>query len=123
MAGGDVTALIRGSELGARLGALHDEYPDTDGLNKIMDFTDQIVIALERIGAGRTALTGLLDHEDDGIRALAGTYLIDLMPDRVVPLLQNIEARRDGSNPCMRSGVALMGWQYQKISRFNSLTP
>ena len=56
-----------------------------------MRLTDGIVKALDRIGSGRAALAVLLDHRDPGVRALAGVYLIDLLPERVSPILRQVE--------------------------------
>src|SRR5580700_3539755 len=86
-------SLIRGFEFGARFAdTLHDEFRDTaDGETKVVRLTDAIVKALDRIGSGRAALAVLLDHRDPGVRALAGVYLIDLLPERVSPILRQVE--------------------------------
>jgi len=79
-----VASLMRAFELGARLrDALHDELLDPDGDAKVWRLMDAIVLALDKIESGRAGLTVLLDHSDAGVRAAAGAYLIDLMPDRV----------------------------------------
>jgi hypothetical protein len=86
-------SLIRGFVFGARLAdTLHDEFRDTaDGETKVVRLTDAIVKALDKIGSGRAALAALLDHPDPGVRALAGVYLIDLLPERVSPILRQVE--------------------------------
>ena len=48
-------------------------------------------MALDATGAGQVALARSLDHPDIGVRVLAGAYLIELMPDRVVPMLREID--------------------------------
>jgi hypothetical protein len=116
-------SLIRGFEFGARLAdTLHDEFSDADGETKVVHLTDAITKALDRIGSGRAALAVLLDHTDPGVRSLAGSYLIDLMPDRVGPVLRQIEEKADGSGASFRAHWALLAWQRQGQSRFNSLS-
>jgi hypothetical protein len=118
-----VASLIRGFESGARLAnTLHDEFHDiADGENKVVSLMDEVVIALNAIGSGRAALAVLLDHPDAGVRADAGGYLIDLMPERIVPILRQIEAKADGSCASFTAHWALLGWKLQGKSRFNSL--
>jgi hypothetical protein len=117
-----VASLIRGFEFGAKLAdTLHDELLDTDGETRVMRLTDAIVKALDAIGAGREALGVLLDHPDAGVRALAGAYLIDLMPDRVVPILRDIEQTEHGNSAHFRADFAVLGWERQRKSRFNFL--
>ncbi len=116
-------SLIRGFELGARLAdTLHDELLDTDGETKVVRLTDAIVKALDVIGAGRVALAVLLDHPDAGIRALAGSYLIDLMPEQVVPLLREIDEKNEGCSADFRAHWALLAWKLERKSRFNYLS-
>ncbi len=92
-------SLSRSFEFGAKLAhALHDELLDTDGETKVLRLMDAIVLALDATPPGRSALTALFEHPDAGVRASAGAYLIDLMPDRVVPLLKEIDERSDGSS-------------------------
>ena len=118
-----VASLIRGFEFGARLAdILHDQFRDiADGETKVVGLMDEIVKALNAIGFGRAALAVLLDHTDAGVRALAGFYLIDLMPDRVVPILRQIEEKKDASSALFRAGWALLGWKLEGKSRFNYL--
>jgi hypothetical protein len=118
-----VASLIRGFEFGARLAdILHDEFRDiADGETKVVRLMDEIVIALNAIGSGRAALAVLLDHPDAGVRALAGFYLIDLLPERVVPILHQIEEKKDASSALFRAHWALLGWELEGKSRFNYL--
>jgi hypothetical protein len=105
MASNDRTApLIGGFEFGAKLAhALHDELLDTEGETKVLRLMDAIVLALNAIPPGRSALTALFEHPNAGVRASAGAYLIDLTPDRVVPLLKEIDERSDGSFACLEA--------------------
>jgi hypothetical protein len=117
-----VASLLRGFELGTRLAdTLHDEFSDPDGVTKAVRLVDAIVKTLHTIGPGRTALVVLLDHPDPGVRALAGAHLLDLMPQRVVPILRQIEAKADGSSASFRAQWALLAWEREGKSRFNYL--
>jgi hypothetical protein len=115
-------SLIRGFEFGARLAdTLHDEFSDPDGGTEIARLMDAIVKALHTIGSGRAALVVLLDHPNAGLRAWAGEYLIDLMPQRVVPILRQIELKGDGSNASFGAHWTLLTWEREGKSRFNYL--
>jgi len=117
-------SLIRGFEFGARLAdTLHDEFRDTaDGETKVVRLTDAIVKALDTIGRGRAALAVLLDDPDPGVRALAGAYLIDLLPERVGPILHQIEEEARGRSAGFRAHWALLAWEREGKSRFNYLS-
>jgi hypothetical protein len=117
-------SLIRGFEFGARLAdTLHDEFCDTaDGETKVVRLMDAIVKALDTIGSGRAALAVLLDRTDLGVRALAGAYLIDLLPERVCPILRQIEETARGRSAGFRAHWALLAWQRERKSRFNYLS-
>ena len=102
------TSLIRGFEFGGRLAdTLHDEFRDIDGETEVWRLLDRIVLDLNEIGSGRAALELLFDNPDAGIRASAGSYLIDLMPERVVPMLRQIDEKSDGSSPSFGAHWAL----------------
>jgi hypothetical protein len=114
-------SLIRGFEFGARLAdTLADEFADiADGETKVVRLMDNIVKALDRFGSGRAALAVLLDHPDPGVRALAGFYLIDLMPERVSSILGQVRQEARGRSAGMRAYIALLGWQLEGKSRYN----
>jgi hypothetical protein len=106
-------SLVRGFELGAKLAhALHDELLDTNGETKVMRRLDAIFMALDATGAGQVALARSLDHPDIGVRVLAGAYLIELMPDRVVPMLREIDENAGGRSPGFTAHFALLRWDY-----------
>jgi hypothetical protein len=110
-----VASLVRGFEFAAKLAnTLSDELMDTDGFNKLVLLMNSIVDTLDATSQSRAALTVLLDHPDDGIRAFAGAYLIDLMPDRVVPILRQIDERHDGSSANFTALWALADWKLKE---------
>jgi hypothetical protein len=117
-------SLIRGFEFGARLAdTLHDEFRDiADGETKVVRIVDEIVKTLDKIGSGRAALAALLDHGDRGVRALAGAYLIDLLPERVGPVLRQVEDEARGRSAGFRAHWALLAWEREGKSRFNHLS-
>jgi hypothetical protein len=43
------------------------------------------------------------------------------MPERVVPILHQIEEKKDASSALFRAHWALLGWELEGKSRFNSL--
>lgn len=115
--------LLRGFEFGAKLAnVLYDELLDTDGKANVLRLMDAIVLALHAVHPGRAAMTALFDHPSAGVRASAGAYLIDLMPDRVVPLLKEIDEKSDGSSASFTAHWALLAWRLDKKSRFNYLS-
>ena len=116
-------SLLKGFEFGARLAdTLHDELRDMEGETKVVRLMDAIVKELETIGSGRTALTVLLDHPDAGVRALAGVYLIDLKPERVVAILRDIKNKEHANSARFRAFWTLLGWEREGRSRFNYLS-
>jgi hypothetical protein len=117
-------SLIRGFEFGARLAdTLHDEFRDiADGETKVVRLVDEIVRALNAISPGRVRLAELLDHPDAGVRALAGAYLIDLMPERVIPILRQVEHSEDANSAHFRAYITLLCWERERKSRFSGLS-
>jgi hypothetical protein len=109
-----IAALTHGFEAGAKLShALHDEFGDRDGEATALRSMDAIAKALNTAGAGRTALSALLDSPDAGVRASAGAYLIDLMPDQVIPVLREIDKRGGGSSAASTAHWAWLRWRQQ----------
>jgi hypothetical protein len=116
-------SLIRAFELASKVAdALHDELLDTDGESEVWHLMDAIVRALNKIGTGRAALARLFDNPDSGVRAAAGAYLIDLMPDRVVPMLREIDEKGGGRSADFGAHWTLLAWDLDKKSRFNYLS-
>ena len=111
-------SLTRGFEFAAKLKhALRDELADTDGANEIVGLMNEIANALDGIGSGRAALAVLLDHPDTGVRASAAAYLVDLMPDRVVPILRAIDDKNDGSSADFTAHWALLDWELKQKAK------
>jgi hypothetical protein len=112
-----VEELVEAFKLGARFKAvLKDELGQTDTCNHIIGQLNAIATALDKIGGGRgPALAPLLDDSDLAIGATAGAYLVELMPDRVVPLLHRIadEAER-GSSAAFTAYWAYRGYELDK---------
>jgi hypothetical protein len=108
-------ALVRGFEFAARLkAALHDELADIDGGNELVTKMNLIADALDQGGRGRVALAVLLRHADDSVRASAGAYLVDLMPDRVVPILREIDQKDEGTSAGFTAHWALRDWELKQ---------
>jgi hypothetical protein len=106
------SSLIRAFEFAAKLAAtLNDELLDTDGYNKVVLCTDEVAEALDAIGSGRAALAVLLDHNDARVRAFAGAYLIELIPERVVPILREIEVRTASNSAASTAHWTLLRWE------------
>jgi hypothetical protein len=104
--------LIQGFEFAAKMkGALHDELRDTDGANKIVGLMNDIANALDSEDFGRTALAVLLDHPNVRVRATAGAHLINLMPERVVPILRDIEQKEKANSAHFTASIAVFRWE------------
>ncbi len=113
-------SLIQGFKFAAKLRAtLHDELLDTDSENKVVDLMIAIATALDAIGPGRSALAVLLDNADAGVRASAGAYLVKVMPERVVPILREIDERGDGRSASFTAYWALLRWECEGKARSN----
>lgn len=94
--------------------ALRDELSDTDGGNELVMKMNMIANTLDESRAGRAALAALLDHAKDSVRASAGAYLVDLMPDRVVPILREIDQKDEGTSADFTAHWALLDWELKQ---------
>ena len=109
--------LTRTFEFAARLkAALKDELLDIDGANAIVLRMNDIANALDATSTGRAALATLLDHPDERVRASAGAYLliVNLMPERVVPVLREIDERSEGRSAHFTAHWALLDWELKQ---------
>ena len=106
-----VASLVRAFEFAATLkGALIDELSDTEGANELVMKMNAIASTLDESPPGRAPLAALIDHAKDSVRASAGAYLVDLMPDRVVPILREIDQKNDGASAEFTAHWALLDW-------------
>jgi hypothetical protein len=118
-----VVSLLRGFEFAARLAdVLHDELLDTAGENAVWHSMDAVVQALDKVGRGRAALDALFDSPDARVRGTAAAYLIDLVPERAVPMLLEIEENEDANSAHFNAHWALLAWRRERKSRFNYLS-
>lgn len=109
-------ALLAGFKFGARLAdTLHDELLDTEGETKVVRLMYAIVNALDEIDPGRADLATLLDDHDAGVRAYAGAYLIKLMPERVIPILRDIEEQQKANSAHFSAYWTLLRWEHEKM--------
>jgi hypothetical protein len=107
-------SMIKAFEFAAKLeGALKDELQDIDGANNLVTLMDEITKALDMTGPGRVALAGFLDHPDDRVRSSAGAYLLSvgLMPERVLPVLHEIEDKGLGDCADFTAHWAIVHWE------------
>lgn len=111
-----VVSLLNGVRFGARLAdTLHDALGDTKGETKVVSSMDEIVGQLEAIDPGKAAFIPLLDDPDPGVRAHAGAYLIKLMPDRVIPILRDIEEKEDANSAHFTALWARVIWERTQV--------
>jgi len=109
-----VASLVQAFAFAAKLaGTLHDEFRDMDGKTECARVMYNIANALHSIGAGQAALAGLLDDPDAGVRASAGVYLIEAMPERVVPILREIEEKEAANSAHITAYFALLRWEHE----------
>jgi hypothetical protein len=116
-----VTSLVQAFAVAAKLAnTLHDEFRDIDGETQVARLTEAIVNTLEKTEAGRAPLAVLLDHPDAGVRAWAGACLIFLLPDRVVPILREIMAKKRADSAHFTAYFALLRWEHDPRSSSKS---
>ena len=113
-----VASLVGGFVFATKLAdALHDELLDTAGEKKVGILGCSIVETLDTIGSGRAALAVLLDHPDAGVRASAGAFLINLMPDRALPVLREIEEKNGSNSAYFKAHWAVLDWDLKQKAR------
>lgn len=105
-------SLIQGFVFSAKLAStLHDEFRDTDGETEVAHLRDAIVNALDALGPGRVVLAALLDDHDARVRASASAYLIKLMPERIIPILREIEEKQHANSAHFTAYWTLLRWE------------
>jgi hypothetical protein len=108
-----VASLVSSFEFAAKLKHALSDVVDTDGVNQVVDLLSAIVSQLDAIGVGRTALVALLDNPDAGVRASAGAALVNLMPDRVLPILRDVEQTERATSAHFTAYWAILGWEHE----------
>jgi hypothetical protein len=104
--------LVDAFALAAKLAnTLHDEFHDINGETQVARFTEAIVKTLDGIGTNRAPLAVLLENPDVGVRAWAGACLINLQPDRVIPILREIEEKEFANGAHFTAFFALLRWE------------
>ena len=115
-----IETLLRGFERAARLEGISNDLQDWDGVKRIDHIMDDIVVALAAIGPGRTLLS-----RSSSMTTHASVFsrgdLIDLMPDRVVPILEKIDKEGDGSSDGFSAFLVLQAWEVERRGRFNAI--
>jgi hypothetical protein len=109
-----VASRIAGFALAAKMSAaLHDEFQDMDGMADVADLMYKIATTLDVMGAGREALAVLLEDDDVRVRAYAGSYLliVNLMPERVVPILRGIAQKERANDAHFTAYWAVLRWE------------
>ena len=64
----------------------------------MLNSTYTIVEALDAIDPDRAALATLLDDSDPRVQVFAGAYMIKSMPERVIPILREIQEKEDANS-------------------------
>jgi hypothetical protein len=109
-----IASLVEAFAFAAKLAnTLHDEFHDIDGETQVARFTQAIVKTFEDMETNRAPLAVLLDHPDAGVRAWAGACLINLHPDRVVPLLRDIKRSEFANCAHFTASFALLRWEHE----------
>jgi hypothetical protein len=109
-----VASLIQGFGFSAKLAStLHDEFRDTDGETEVVRLILEIVNVLDTIDPDRTALATLLYDGDPRVRAFAGAYLIKSMPERVIPILREIEEQEYANGAHFNAYWTLLRWEHE----------
>jgi len=112
------SSLVRGFEFATKLAdTLHEELLDMDGVNKVARLKNAIATELDAVGPGRVVLAALLDHHDARVRASAGAYLINRIPDRVLPILKEIEQGNYCNRAYFPAHWALLDWELKHKER------
>jgi hypothetical protein len=104
---GEVPSLLRRFAAAAERAYTAMAVSDIQSQHTAVDRMDVVVKALDGIPPeGRGALTALFDHPHPNVRAHAATYLSDLMPERVLPVLRAVYDS-DAGNARMVAGTTI----------------
>ena len=110
-----VARLLLGFELGAKLSHLYsDVAPENDARNAVMQQTYAVGHALDAIGTGRRlALATFLDHPHLSVRAMAAASLPDLLPEKAIPVLTEIQKTAPGTSASMVALTTLTIYEHR----------
>jgi hypothetical protein len=111
-----VASLIAGFAFAAKMSAaLHDEFRDMDGMAEVADLMRKIAVTLDGTVSGRAALAVILDDADVRVRAYAGAYLlmVNLTPERVVPILRDIAQKERANDAHFTAYWAVRRWELE----------
>ena len=91
-----------------------DILPDVELVNACRRAKYDIVQTLDTIPPGRKpALQPLLTDSDPGVRIDAAIFLLDVMPDQVLPLLRDVDVKKDGLAPTLAADFALLRYKVE----------
>jgi Domain of unknown function (DUF2019) len=111
----ETAQLVRGFEFAAKLRhTLSDELMDSKGVNQVHELMREMAKILETRPQGRTALAPLLDHPDPGVRASAGVFLMDVMPERALPVLRDIDENEHGNSAYFTAHFVVLDWDLKQ---------
>lgn len=107
-------SLLQGFAFGAKLAStLHDEFRDTKTETEVVQLMLKIVNALDVVDPERVALAKLLDDSDPRVQVFAGAYMIKSMPERVIPILREIQEKEDANSAHFNAYFALLMWEHE----------
>ena len=108
-------SLPQGFAFGAKLAStLHDEFRDTKTETEVVQLMlYTIVKRLDAIDPDRAALAKLLDDSDPRVQVFAGAYMIKSMPERVIPILREIQEKEDANSAHFNAYFALLMWEHE----------
>jgi len=109
-----VASLIAGFAFAAKMSAaLHDEFQDMDAMTEVAHLMRKIAVTLDGTVSGRAALAVLFDDSDVRVRAYAGAYLlmVNLLPERVVPILRDIAQKERANDAHFTAYWAVLRWE------------
>jgi hypothetical protein len=94
-----ITRLLRAFEFAAQLGRIAgDVICDSQYSDQWTEQRKRIVTVLDGVDPGRLHLIGLLDHPIADVRAAAGAYVMEVAPERALPVLRAVCESEDGLN-------------------------
>jgi hypothetical protein len=94
-----IARLLRAFEFTAELGRIAgDVICDTDLKNQWTDQRRRIVTILDEVDPQRRHLLPLLEHPLPDVRACAAAYLMEVMPERALPVLRAVHESHRGLN-------------------------